>query len=245
MADVPLDILDRLRQLEDQVRQLSGRAQMRPAMDQILAGDVVVGEGGTFKVNTLTGGLQFYVGKMGQANPDGSEQRGLLAYRQDGTQAIAVGRTTTVQAHPQAIVMSDARGGTIFAEDVFGGGLAAPVFGADGWYGYTEVPQWTTTSSSWATCMTLPWRKQHPQVQGHYLARCSDAATAGEIRLLDGVGSVIASVTLNAGDYIVGSVTGPISGAHLSSQNLVWQARVSAGSGTVGVRGLSTFGVGS
>ncbi|MFJ9443256.1 hypothetical protein ACIRRH_15500 [Kitasatospora sp. NPDC101235] len=244
MPDLPLDILDRIRALEDQVRQLSGRSQMRPAMNQILAGSVVVGEGGTFKVNNQHGDPQFYVGGVSPPNPDGTPQRGLLAYRQDGTIAIEIANQTASAADPQCIVIRDARRQTLLAEDTLGG-LAAPVFGGSGWYGYTEVPQWTTSSSSWATCMTMHWRKQSPRVHAYYLARCSDASTSGEVRLLDGAGSVIGQATLPAGTYWADSVYGPITGAHLGYQDLVWQARVTGGGGTVGVKGLNTFGIGS
>ncbi|WP_224280652.1 hypothetical protein [Streptomyces sp. LS1784] len=242
MPDLPLDILDEFRKLKDEVRQLAGRSQMRPAMTQILSGSVVVGEGGTFKVNTKAGDPQFYVGGISPLNPDGSPQRGLLACRQDGSLAISISNITSNPGDPQCVVIRDSRGQTLLAEDA-AGGLAAPVFGGSGWYGYTEFPQWTTSSSSWATCMTMHWRKQHPRVHAYYLARCSDASTSGEVRLLDGAGSVIGQAVLSAGAYVVDAVYGPITGAHLSYQDLVWQARVTGGGGTVGVKGLNAYGI--
>ncbi|MFF1790742.1 hypothetical protein ACFVX9_30295 [Kitasatospora sp. NPDC058243] len=245
MPQVPYDILDRIRDMEQQVRDLYGRIGQRPAMNQIQAGDVVVGQGGTFKVNDTNGSPLFYVGKISPDQPNGAEQRGVQITRQDGTQAIYLARATLSQSDPQAVIIKDARGQTIYAEDVRAGGLAAPVFGADAWLGATEVPQWTTTSSGWSTCMSLPWRKQHPQVQAHYLARCSDGSTAGDIRIIDGAGLEVARANLGAGSYVVSYMTGPVSGAHLGVQYLELQARVTAGSGNVGVRGLSTFGVGS
>ncbi|MEU1284899.1 hypothetical protein [Kitasatospora sp. NPDC005856] len=245
MPDLPADFLEEFRALKDEVRQLAGRAQMRPAMTQILAGDVVVGQGGTLRVDDTTGASLIYVGKITPTQPNGAEQRGVKISRQDGSKAIYLTRTTTTQSDPQAIVMSDARGGTLFAEDVVSGGLAVPYIGASGWYGATEVPQWTTTSSSWTTCMTLPWHKQHPQVQAHYIARCSDGTTTGEIRIIDGAGQEIAKSSLGAGAYVVSYMMGPVSGTYLGIQYLELQARVTAGSGNVGVKGLSTFGVGN
>ncbi|MFF1793337.1 hypothetical protein ACFVXQ_03690 [Kitasatospora sp. NPDC058263] len=245
MPYVPQDVSDLLRDLDRRMRAIEGRANIRPAQNQILAGDVTVGQGGQFRVDDADGDPMFYVGAIDPANPDGTGQRGLLVFRQDGTLALSVSQVTTAPGYPQAVVIRDSRGNTLFAEDVGLGGLAAPIFGASGWYGYSEVPQWTTGSGSWSTCMSLPWRKCHPRVQAHYLARCSDGSTSGEIRILDGSGSVVAQQALGAGSYVVGSLTGPVSGAHLGTQTLTWQARVTGGSGTVGVRGLSTFGVAS
>ncbi|MGW3072378.1 hypothetical protein [Kitasatospora sp. NPDC001132] len=244
MPDIPLDLLDRIRQLEDQVRQLSGRAQMRPAMNQILAGSVVVGEGGTFKVNNQNGGPAFYVGGISPLNPDGTPQRGLLAYRQDGTIAIMIANQTTSAGDPQGLLIRDARANTLLAEDVISGGLAVPQFGSDAWFGVTEAPQYSTTSATFATCMRLPWRKHHPWVEAHYLVK-ADAGVAGEIRLLDGAGAVVSTVSVAAGAFSYDRTWGPVSGAHLATQYLQWQARVTSGSGSIAVRGLSTFGINS
>ncbi|MER5350575.1 hypothetical protein ABT093_09615 [Kitasatospora sp. NPDC002551] len=245
MPDLPGDWSEVLRSLDARLRAVEGRSQIRPAMTRIEAGDVTVGTGGTFKVNNALGAPQFYVGGIGPLNPDGSPQRGLLVYRQDGSKAITINNMTTNPADPQGLVLRDADANTLLAEDVVGGGLSAPIFGADAWYGYTEVPQWTTSSASFATCMSLKWHKHHPRVESHFLARCSDGTTAGEIRLVDGSGGVIGQVTLAPGDYFVSYLVGPITGAHLGFQTLEWQARRTAGAGTVGVKGLSTFGVGS
>ncbi|MFD8596961.1 hypothetical protein ACFV1L_18365 [Kitasatospora sp. NPDC059646] len=241
VANVPVDILDRLRAVEDRLRQVEGRTQQRPALNQIL-GNVNVGPGGIFKVLDTDGSTIFWVGGISPAHPDGSPQRGVLMYREDGSIALQIATTT---ADPQGLAIRDRAGYFILADDVpSGSGLSAPHFGADGWYGYTETPAWTTTSASFATCMSLAWKRFHPRVQGFYLVRC-DAGVSGEIRLVDGAGGVIGTVALGAGAYQVGSVTGPISGGLGSDQTLTWQARVTGGTGSIGVRGLSTFGVGS
>ncbi|WKK26876.1 hypothetical protein QZH56_15520 [Streptomyces olivoreticuli] len=62
MAAVPLDLLDRLRELERQVRELAGRSQTRPAMDQVSKGNVRIGEGGSFGVFAPTGAQILGVG---------------------------------------------------------------------------------------------------------------------------------------------------------------------------------------
>ncbi|MDX2986361.1 hypothetical protein [Streptomyces caniscabiei] len=63
MAYVPQDVLDRLAALEREVRTLRGRAQMRPALNQVLNGDVVIGEGGRLFVRDPDGTAVFETGQ--------------------------------------------------------------------------------------------------------------------------------------------------------------------------------------
>ncbi|WP_457028115.1 hypothetical protein [Kitasatospora sp. P5_F3] len=240
---VPRDILDELRELKARLRLVEGRAQIRPALSEIKGGTVTISEGGQLIVKAPGGQTVFYVGRVSPDHPDFSPQQGLIASREDGTPALTIWSATGTGVQP--IVLWDHLGQSIFAEDLVAGGLAGPNFGSDAWYGVTEVPAWTTTSGSFVTCMSLPWKKWHPRVQGAFLARCSDGSTSGEIRLLDGSGAVIGTAVLGLGAYTVGSVTGSITGAHQGDQTLVWQARRTAGAGTVGVRGLSTWGIAS
>lgn len=242
MANVPLDLLDRIRQLEDQIRQVSGRVNIRPAMDQILAGDVVVGEGGTFKVNNLTGAPEFYIGKIGPNHPDGSEQRGVLIYREDGSLALSL---YTEGTNPQALALRDHLGNALVADDTVAFGLARPYLEGGAWFGATEQPAFVTSSTSFVTVTMSPWIKQHPRITAFYLARCSDSTTSGEIQLTDNGGAPISSViSASAGSFFYSSITGSIDGAHESQTYLRWQARVLPGStGTIGVKGLATYGV--
>ena len=124
------------------------------------------------------------------------------------------------------------------------GGMGRPYLDASGWWGATEAPAYTTTSATFTSVMHLPWIRQHPSVTAYYLAKCSDGTTSGEARLVDDAGVPIGpTVTLAVGAYVYGSVTGKLAGAHLAATYLHWQVRRTAGSGTVGVRGLSTVGV--
>ncbi|MFE7262264.1 hypothetical protein ACFU9B_09375 [Streptomyces sp. NPDC057592] len=85
MAAIPLDILDRIRALEREVRTLTGRANIRPALDEITAGPVRIGEGGSLEVSAPDGTGIFGVGKLW----DGAY--GVQVQRSDGTLAIMVG----------------------------------------------------------------------------------------------------------------------------------------------------------
>ncbi|MFD9600192.1 hypothetical protein [Streptomyces sp. NPDC059970] len=85
MAAVPQDILDRIRSLERQVRELTGRSQMRPALDKILHGDITIGEGGQLFAETPSGQRTFIVGQTPQGD------WGVGIGREDGTAAFTVG----------------------------------------------------------------------------------------------------------------------------------------------------------
>ncbi|MCX4818354.1 hypothetical protein OG883_00210 [Streptomyces sp. NBC_01142] len=85
MAAIPLDLLDRIRELERRVRELAGRAQIRPALDQILHGDITIGEGGQLIAQTPEGIATFKVGQTPQGD------WGLFLRRANGTRALTVG----------------------------------------------------------------------------------------------------------------------------------------------------------
>ncbi|MCR8576153.1 hypothetical protein [Streptomyces sp. Isolate_219] len=85
MATVPNDLLDRIRDLERKVRELAGRAQTRPAMDEIREGDVKITEGGQLTVTPP--GKDYSTFVIGQW-PDGSY--GTVLRRFDGSFALTV-----------------------------------------------------------------------------------------------------------------------------------------------------------
>lgn len=241
LPNVPTDILDRIAALEQQVRDLNGRVAQQPAMTQIAGGNVSVYAGGSFRMLSVDGSLvQAWIGKITPDHPDSSEQRGFLFYREDGSLALSL---YTADSNPQALALRDKAGTTVLADDVVAGGLARPYLSTDAWFGATESPAFTTNSGSFTTLQNLPWIKQHPRVTGHFLVK-ADPGVAGEIRLIDDVGGVIAGpIAVSAGAFTFGSATGSLAGALYSSTYLHWQARVTSGVGNIGVRGLSTFGV--
>lgn len=241
MPNVPQDITDTIRDLQRQVRDLQGAVQTRPAMSVIKGGDVQILAGGSFRMMSVDGTLaQVWIGRITPSHPDGSEQRGILMYREDGSLAFSLYSSDT---SPQALALRDKGGVTVLADDVGSGGLARPYLSTDAWFGATESPAFTTNSATFVTLQNLPWIKQHPKITGHYLVK-ADTGVAGEIRLVDDVGGVIAGpITVSAGAWTYGSATGPLAGSLYSSTYLHWQARVTSGTGNIGIRGLSTFGV--
>ncbi|MET9253743.1 hypothetical protein [Streptomyces sp. NPDC003717] len=115
MPFVPQDVLDRIAALEREVRQLRGRAQMRPALNQVLNGDVVIGEGGRLIAKAPNGNRIFVTGET----PAGDWAVG-IARPTDGTSALTVGDEDAKGAgqmirmwnrdkgDPNVIVMDDA-----------------------------------------------------------------------------------------------------------------------------------------
>ncbi|MCA1219883.1 hypothetical protein [Streptomyces sp. 8L] len=122
MTYVPEDLLDRICALERQVRQLTGRAAIRPALTQVLAGDVVIGEGGQLIAQTPTGTRTFVVGQT----PEGDWGVGLA--RENGAPALTVGYDVETGGQ---MVRTHSRSGTVIAmDDGF----------ADGYLGRPWVP---------------------------------------------------------------------------------------------------------
>ncbi|MFF0389685.1 hypothetical protein ACFYS8_13480 [Kitasatospora sp. NPDC004615] len=243
-ANVPIDLLDRLRAVEDKLRQIEGRTQQRPAQNQVTGGGVTISKGGTLSVVTPNGQTVLYIGAIGPNHPDGTAQFGTVFRREDGSAAMAI--WDGAGASPQPLAIWDRAGNTIIADDRMAGqGLARPYLSTDAWFGATEVPAYTTSSTSWTTLQHLIWYKQHPRVEANFLARCSDATTSGQIQLIDDANNVVAGpADIAAGAFLWGSVTGAVSGGHETRFSLHWQARVTPGStGSIGVRGLSTFGI--
>ena len=163
MAYVPQDILDRIRALENEVRTLRGRAQIRPALNQVLNGDVAIGEGGTLTVRTPGGTEQFRVGDMEW--PGGAVREfGAVIRREDGSTALALWNGSGTEGEPQVLRLLDARGHLIFAEDVTAGGLFRPHL-AQPWHD-TNSARWpSTTSTSYTPLQEAHIETEHPRLR--------------------------------------------------------------------------------
>jgi len=85
LATVRNDLLDRIRDLERQVREIAGRSQTRPPLDQIKNGDVRISEGGQLVV--VPPDKDYATFTAGQW-PDGSF--GTVLRRMDGSFALTV-----------------------------------------------------------------------------------------------------------------------------------------------------------
>ncbi|WP_432194712.1 hypothetical protein [Streptomyces sp. bgisy027] len=130
MAYVPQDLLDRVAALEREVRTLRGRAQMRPALNQILNGRVVIGEGGTLEVLAPNGTGLFGVGEFGPFynHVDGTPQQGVVMQREDGSTAFTVRAVPSVLGiDTQTVAIWDRAGHGVLSDDSASGlGLGSP-----------------------------------------------------------------------------------------------------------------------
>lgn len=236
MAIIPTDLLDRIRTLERQIRDLMGSANTTPALNRISDGDVVIGDGGRLRVRTAGGEDLIHMGRVQpDRNPD-TPQQGLMIRRDDGSMALTVRTTAPDQLETQPVQIFDRRGNVVVADDAAQRGLARP------YIPYplprpVDVARWESTGNTdWTTLYSGPAISQHPRLY----ARIAVQGPAGaEVRLLvDGAQ--------------VGPAGGP--GADLEFRESLGvgfsatvtfevQAKVAAAGDTVRCRPLALYGV--
>ncbi|MDW4905102.1 hypothetical protein RB628_07005 [Streptomyces sp. ADMS] len=116
MAYVPQDVLDRLAALEREVRTLRGRAQMRPALNEVLNGDVVIGEGGRLILRDPDGTAVFETGQSASVGDYYTAMR-----RDSGQVAFAIGANSYPDddAPRQMVRMWDRNRNVIVMDDYY------------------------------------------------------------------------------------------------------------------------------
>ncbi|WP_345174767.1 hypothetical protein [Streptomyces lavendulae] len=186
MPHVPQDVLDRIAGLERQVKQLAGRAQIRPALNQVLAGDVVISEGGQLKVKAASGVEHFRVGHLGTYynDEDGQTARefGTIIRRRDGSIALSIWNGQDA-VNPQVLRLIDAKGNMIFAEDIERGGLYRPHL-AQPWVD-SQAGRWPrTTDTSFETLQEAHIETEHGKVRIYARRAIDGGSTGGEIRIV-------------------------------------------------------------
>jgi hypothetical protein len=147
MATVPNDLIDEVRALRRQVRELAGRSQTRPAMNVVQDGDIRIEQGGQLAV--IPPGEDAATFAVGQW-PDGAW--GTVARRADGTYALTIEGSNDARgtwrlwnrdtAEPQRVLLGDDRHSARF--------LGAP------WFPLQLHPtaQQRSTSEEWANAWT-------------------------------------------------------------------------------------------
>lgn len=227
MANVPVDLLDRIRALEDKVRQIEGRTQQRPAQNQVL-GNVTVGTNGALQVLDNSGDIIFWVGGIAPAHPDGSPQRGLLVYREDGSAAISL---FSGDSSPQQLSIYDRHGEMVVADDVTNWGLAGP---------WIPIPMSAGVPFTWATWASTHvglWRAQNPLLDAEYSVFAPSGSTA-QARLMINIGGTLtqlgSTISASGGETFASYAVDPSTHGltHNAWGSLVLQTQRTVGTGT-------------
>ncbi|MFG7941180.1 hypothetical protein [Streptomyces cacaoi] len=231
MAAVPQDLLDRIRAVERQVRELSGRAQMRPALNRINHGIVTIGEGGQLIVRAPSGHAIFGTGQA----PQGDWYVTLA--REDGTAAVQVGANTYDGDDIQQMVrIFDRAGHAIVMDDYY----------ADGYLGRPSIPipmhatagQQTSNSSP-----TVAWTggvRIMNAVLNAAFETWAPKGTTAEIEF-EGDGDVLDSWTVKGGGWTSHQITAPVRWPFMEHVTFRLRHRVSAGSGSVQTNCLGVY----
>ncbi|UWM52064.1 hypothetical protein N0X72_25300 [Streptomyces carpaticus] len=224
MAAVPQDLLDRIRMLEQQVRELSGRANMRPALNIVRGGPVSVGEGGYFAAYAPNGTAVFGTGHW-----TGSGRYGLAIRRESGAMAIDSGSDGSADGMIRVLSRS---GSVIVMDDAY----------ADGYLGRPSIPipwQPTSSSSTSSSTMTSAWlAAQRVQCPVWYLHTESYAPPGATVRvevqaLQGGQWSTWDTWTVTggaAGQWSERHITRPMTAPHMT--HVTWRIRHQVASGT-------------
>lgn len=232
MPALPDDILARISRIESQLRETTGRAQIRPPQTSASGTDLTVG--GTQALHVLRAGG---VGDQVLLGQDGA-QRVARFYRADGTIALSV---ATASAAPQAVTVWDVNGLPVMGDDVgAAGGLARPYLPMVA--APARTADWlATTNATFEDVWRLSPIKLNPRATitiGHI----ADAATAGEVQVTV-AGSPVGSPT-TVGTSQTATVIGPFAmpGSLEATVDIRVQARRTSGAGSVRLAVLAASG---
>jgi len=230
MAAIPTDLLDRIRRLEDEVRQLRGRAQIRPAMNQVLAGDVTIGEGGALRVEDIDGSGLLLIGRILPDHPGGAEQRGMIMWRETGEIAMAM---FTASPDPQDVVLYDIAGNHVIKTGSVG--LKKPWFPVPLYPPNSAWASWPSTASTSMEILAAgEVAKTGPRIRVAAVAN-TDGGTSGSAQVYIG-GSPVGSPVAVTGGAVWVLATADLPGAHEEVVQVEVRARVTSGSGSVFLR---------
>ncbi|MFF4738773.1 hypothetical protein ACFY2W_23250 [Streptomyces sp. NPDC001262] len=236
MAAVPLDLLDRIRELERQVRELAGRAQIRPALNTINHGTVTIGEGGQLFVRQPSGSIIFGVGQNAEG---GDWSTGL--FRQDGTVALGVGGNITGPDDRQMIRIWSRTEDALLSDDAHAPGhLGRP------WIPFPLHPTAYAvmdTNTDWQYAWIGAYPVQNPVL---VLSLATYASAGGEVRVNYGLRaetpSTVATWTANAGKWTIKNLALPMHRTRWGDTVTVQvEHRNSAGNGGMQTRLFSSY----
>lgn len=197
--NTPQDIIDRIRDLERQVRDLSGRVNIRPALNTIVGGTVTIKDGGSLIVKDTADHNVLWIGRT-IPDVDGQPQQATTIRRMDGSLAFAVWTGDTTGSQPVRIY--DKNSQVIVADDLVNGGLAQPWVPLPTPEPVSSSAWWPSiTSTTWSTLLRSVVWLQHPKL---FLDAqiALGASTSGQIRFtLDGTTVATGSVNTNISGF--------------------------------------------
>lgn len=236
--NTPQDILDRLRDVERQVRELSGRMNIRPALNTIVGGSVTIKGGGSLVVQDTDGDNVLWAGRT-TPDVDGQPQQAVTVRRMDGSLAFSVWTPNTTG--PQAVQISDKGSHQIFADDTVAGGLAIPYLGCPNPVPFAQSTWGTTTSATWASIARSVGFIHHPKVYINAVIATTSGVASGQIRITFN-GTVVVTSGLDSNLDGVWDVPG-WSWTGLPQQvTIELQAQRNSGTGTIGGSVRSIYG---
>ncbi|WP_306937623.1 hypothetical protein [Streptomyces phaeochromogenes] len=226
-------MLDRITALEREVRNLRGRAQMRPALNQVLNGDVVIGEGGQLIAQTPAGQRTFIVGQTREGD------WGVGLGREDGTAALTVG--DDVLSNAQMIRMwsrdPDAPDRIIVMDDAYSGRfLGRPSM---------PIPMQPTAGQSTSnTETTTAWTGASRLMNAVLYAAFETFTPAGvtaDVQFEDGEGVVDSWVANTSNGWTVRQITKPVRGDFMNHINYRLKHSVRSGTGSIRTNCLGVY----
>jgi len=228
--NTPTDLIDRIRSLERQVADLSGRMNIRPALNTIVGGSVTIKGGGQLLVEDNDGTAVFSIGELGP-DLDGQPQQATIIRRMDGSLALSI--HTTATTGPQKIVLYDKQSAAIFADDIDspGGGLALP------WLPISpplndDISTWAKTNgTAYANVLHSRARLHHPKLHVR-VGIGLDSGVSGNLRLLVN-GTVVLTGGSNAELNGIADVPNWDWNGTPGDYDITVQARRTAGTGNV------------
>ncbi|MEU3917125.1 hypothetical protein [Streptomyces sp. NPDC029004] len=234
MPYVPQDVLDRLAALEREVRTLRGRAQMRPALNQVMNGDVVIGEGGQLIAQTPGGTRTFLVGQT----PGGDW--GVGFGREDGTAALTVGDdinggdeqmirmwSRDATAPDRVLVMDDAYSGRFLGRPSFPIPMQATA--GQRTNNPNTVTAWTGASRLMNAVLYAAFETYTP------------AGTTADVSFDDGLGQIDSWIANTSNGWTFHAITKPVRQNFMDHCNYRLKHSVRSGTGTIETNCLGVY----
>lgn len=233
-------------ELLEEFRKLKSRLERLERTPRAISASI---DTGTFTVVSPDTGL--VVALFGQLPSlynriDGTPQSGIILYREDGTMAaILADLNPLVPPFKQSWQVLDRNNHVIFADDTNSGvGMALPWLP---WSGFqsNSPPTDTTTSGTFVTVQTTVGYKINARIQMQLLIRSDSVGTTGEVQVVDQSSNVIDAIIAvpSASFFYMQLGPTPLAGGYLDPISLFVQARRTAGTGTIGVRGIYVMGL--